>query len=232
MKEYNVKKMLEIWSTGSSISAQNPFPGNIGDSESIEGVEDLALDGGSKSSQDLNTNILGPSDPENIPGPDKKYVKEAEGDVTKTNAPTEVPKKEPPMTTPDMQMDPSMMQNPGMGGGEAGMDPSMMGMGMGASGPTDTFEVGRIYELKKIYSRLVSMQSYLSATTDVNLIKLRNYIANTIDLFRTLISNIELYKDRLDEIIVIFYKVVDNVYLVLSKYYKDNDSGKMIQAIE
>ena len=33
-----------------------------------------------------------------------------------------------------------------------------------------------------------------------NLIKLRNYVSNTMDLFRTLISNIALYKDRLDEI--------------------------------
>jgi hypothetical protein len=99
-------------------------------------------------------------------------------------------------------------------------------------GPTSTFDVGRVYELKKIYSRLVSMQSYLAGTTDPNLIKLRNYVAGSMDLFRTLISNIALYKDRLDEIIIVFYKVVDNVYSILSKYYKDKDSGKMVQAIE
>ena len=76
------------------------------------------------------------------------------------------------------------------------------------------------------------MQSYLAGTTDVNLIKLRNYVSQTMDLFRTLISNIALYKDKLDEIIVVFYKVVDNVYVILSKYYKDTGSGKTVQAIE
>ena len=76
------------------------------------------------------------------------------------------------------------------------------------------------------------MQSYLAGTTDPNLIKLRNYVSSTIDLFRTLISNVTLYKDRLDEIIVVFYKVVDNVYEILSKYYKDKDIGKMVQAVE
>ena len=168
----------------------------------------------------------------------KKPVTEAPGDIATTKPapkPTNTPPKEPPMVTPDMKMDPSMMGSPPSGGMDpsmAGGDPSMMGMGMETPGPTDAGEVGRIYELKKIYSRLVSMQSYLAGTTDVNLIKLRNYVSNTMDLFRTLISNIALYKDRLDEIIIVFYKVVDNVYVILSKYYKDTDSGKMIQAIE
>ena len=231
MKKYDLKKMLDEWGS-SSIASTNPFPGTESDPED---VEDLTSDDGSKSSPDLATNFPGPSDPENMPGPDKKKLNiEEAADQLTPKEPKEP--KTPPMTTPDMKMDPSMMGSGppvGAAGGDMGMDPSMMGMGM-QTGPADTFEVGRIYELKKIYSRLVSMQSYLSGTTDVNLINLRNYVSNTMDLFRTLISNIALYKDKLDEIIVTFYKVVDNVYVILSKYYKDNTTGNdiMVKAIE
>jgi hypothetical protein len=177
------------------------------------------------------TNMPGPSDPENRPGPDRKKLNMKEADEI---APPK-PKPTPPPSTPDMTMSTGREMGTPMDsmGGEEGMDPSMMGMGM-PTGPADSFEVGRIYELKKIYSRLVSMQSYLSGTTDPNLIKLRNYVSNTMDLFRTLISNVALYKDNLDEIIVTFYKVVDNVYVILSKYYKDNTNGNdvMVKAIE
>ncbi len=226
MKNYNINKMLDEWGS-SSIASQNPFP-NVGDPED---VEDLTTDDGSKVSPDLATNFPGPSDPENRPGPDKKKLNIEEADELEPK-----PSKPDPL---DMKMNPSMMGSPPPGGAAGmdpsmmGMDPSMMGMGM-PTGPASSQEVGRIYELKKIYSRLVSMQSYLAGSTDVNLIKLRNYVSNTIDLFRTLISNIALYKDNMDDIIVTFYKVVDNVYVILSKYYKDNTTGNdiMVRAIE
>jgi len=238
MKKYDINKMLEEWGS-TSMSTIGPFPGTEKDPED---VDDLTADEGSKGSMDLNTHFPGPSDPENIPGPDRKKlnIKEA-GEIVDTNKPAPTPKdkgpaKEPPMTAPDMKTPLGMGGDPSMGGMDssmAGGDPSMMGMGI-TPGPADSGEVGRVYELKKIYSRLVSMQSYLAGTTDVNLIKLRNYVSNTMDLFRTLISNIALYKDRLDEIIVVFYKVVDNVYVILSKYYKDNTNGNdvMVQALE
>jgi len=238
MKKYNINKMLKEWG-GSSIASQNPYDSADG---SPEDVEDLTGDNGEAGAgiSDLTTNYPGPSNPKNIPGSDReKVMKEAPGDIMSTSKkPTmpsnKPPKKEPPMVTPDMKMDPSMM-GPDPSGNMSGVDPNMMDpsmMGMGVSGPMDSGEVGRVYELKKIYSRLVSMQSYLAGTTDINLIKLRNYVSNTMDLFRTLISNIALYKDKLDEIIVVFYKVVDNVYVILSKYYKDNTTGKMVQAVE
>jgi len=229
MKKYNIKKMLDEWGS-SSIASVNPFPGTDEDPMDVEDLvgADDSEDLGSKTSPDLTTNFPGPANPENHPGADNKQLNIKEADELVP------PKPKPKMVTPDMAtssgMDPSMA---GMDPSMAGMDPSMMGMGM-QTGPTDSQGVGRVYELKKIYSRLVSMQSYLSSSTDVNLIKLRNYVSNTMDLFRTLISNIALYKDNLDEIIIAFYKVVDNVYVILSKYYKDNTNGNdvMVRAIE
>jgi len=239
MKKYDLKDILEVWSTG-NLSTNDPLPAPEGSPEDVENL--VGNDNGpSGTGTEINNFTQGPTDPQNIPGADRtKVVKEAPGDPVSTTSPATPPKPKPPktpsMATPDMKVssgsmggDPSMS---GMDPSMAGGDPSMMGMGMETPGPSTTQEVGRVYELKKIYSRLVSMQSYLAGTTDINLIKLRNYVSNTMDLFRTLISNIALYKDRIDEIIVIFYKVVDNVYMILSKYYKDNNTGRMVKAVE
>lgn len=221
MKKYDTDSMLEIWSTGSSLSSEDPYPSSPTD---VENTEDLA----SMGSSDLTTHTPGPDGYDINKSIHKKSTKITEAETPpEEEIPTQAPAP-PPQEVPS-QGDPSMMQDPSMMGGA--QDPSMMGMAP-PEGPTSTFDVGRVYELKKIYSRLVSMQSYLAGTTDPNLIKLRNYVSGTMDLFRTLISNIALYKDRLDEIIIVFYKVVDNVYAILSKYYKDKDSGKMVQAIE
>ena len=214
MKKYNINKMLEAWSSLSSISSADPFPAAETDVDPGE-VMDTKSD-----NFETNTDA---NDPYEV----NKYPLQ----VAEAAPPEEEPPVDPSMQDPSM--DPSM-QDPSMAGG-APMDPSMAGGAPGMPpmpGPTSDFEVGRIYELKKIYSRLVSMQSYLSGTTDPNLIKLTNYVSNSMDLFRTLISNIALYKDRLDEIIITFYKVVNNVYQILSKYYKDKNTGRMVQAIE
>ena len=116
------------------------------------------------------------------------------------------------------------------GGIEAGEDPMAAGMGMDIpgqedQGPTSPKEVGRIYELRKIHSRLVSIESYLSSSTDPKLLKLRNYVSQAIELFDTLVSNITLYKDKTDEIIVMFYSFLKTVYTILSEYY--NKKKKM-----
>lgn len=219
MKRYNFNGMLESWSTGASLSSNDPFPAPSNDSGDEN--EDIINQGTS----DMTTNV---------PGPDGYDINKSIHKKSLQVTEAEVPPEEEEV--PPEQMDPSMMQDPSMAAGDpnaaGAQDPSMMGGMPPPVGPTSTFDVGRVYELKKIYSRLVSMQSYLAGTTDPNLIKLRNYVAGTMDLFRTLISNIALYKDKLDEIIVVLYKVVDNVYSILSKYYKDKDSGKMVQAIE
>jgi len=218
MKDYNVCNILDEWYSTGNLSLGSPYPASTTDPQDVEELS--GGDSGPSGTTNITTNMPAPNDPENIPGPDKKkVVKEAGAEPVNTTTPAPTPQEAP--------MDPSLM----------GQDPSLMGqdpslMGMATPGPTNTFEVGRIYELKKIHSRLVSMQSYLTGTTDPNLIKLRNYVSKSIDLFRTLISNITLYKDRLDEIIIVFYKVVDNVYVILSKYYKDKDSNKMVQAVE
>jgi len=99
-----------------------------------------------------------------------------------------------------------------------------MGVGMGGLGmeqeePLTSNEIGRVYELKKIYSRLASVEKYLIRTTDQSILELRGYISSAINLFEIVISNFPQFKDRVDEIIVVFYEFLDVVYTSLKKYF-------------
>lgn len=117
----------------------------------------------------------------------------------------------------DGSMDPSMGMDPNMG-----MDPSM-GMGQDPNAipkPTSSEEVGRIIELKKIMNRLVSIEAYLSSSFDPNLLKVRELVAQSLDLFQIMMANYSLYKDEIDERIISYYKFIEKVYIILQKYYK------------
>jgi hypothetical protein len=135
----------------------------------------------------------------------------------------------------DLTGDPNI---PGTNPTEAppGMDPNAMGMGgMGAIPGMDSMgqqqltsnEIGRVYELKKIYSRLTSIESYLSSSTDEALLHLRTIISRAIDLFDLVIINFTQYKEQIDEIIVMFYKFLDITYALLRDYYAREAKGEL-----
>ena len=121
------------------------------------------------------------------------------------------------------------------GGGGAYQDPYAMGAGGGlptgvedidpmTGQPKMTLEVvGKVYELKKIYSRLLAVQSQLSFSSDVNLLQLRKFITKAIDLFETVISNIGVYKKEIDDIIIMYYKFLEEIYALMKKFYKDKE---------
>lgn len=186
------------------------------DGDDIEDVDDFI--GGDSGTHYKTTTSIGEQE---VTAPPPEEMEAPPEDIPADNP---VP---PPINAPP-PMD-SAEANPAALPGDpaaAGMDPSMGGMGgMPGEGPQTPGEVGRIYELKKIHSRLVSVQSYLSTSTDVNLIKLRDRVFEAVELFRTMISNIDLFKDKLDTIIVMFYKFLDQTYITLSKFYKNKDTG-------
>ncbi len=131
----------------------------------------------------------------------------------------------------DEEQDVNMMgqgQDPNMMGGQY-QDPNMMG-GQNFMPPTgapqSSEEVGRIYELKKIYSRLVSVESYLSSLFSSKLLKVRDLVVQTISLFETVISNFSLYKSKIDDIIIDFYEFIEKVYLSVANYYKKTSDYK------
>lgn len=115
---------------------------------------------------------------------------------------------------PEEGMDPNTQP-----GGMPGEDPSMMGGTPEAQALTQN-QLGRMYELKKIYSRLSSVESFLSRTTDDNILEIRKMVSNAIDLFELVISNFEQYKENVDEIIITYYKFLDVVYDSIRTHFK------------
>lgn len=91
----------------------------------------------------------------------------------------------------------------------------------------DTGEIGRIYELKKIFSRLISLESFLSEAGDEILIKLSSYTSEAINLFKLVIDNIDQFIDEIDNIIILFYEFLQISYNLVSKIYnKKYDDDK------
>jgi len=154
-------------------------------------------------------------------GPFREQEEEEEAPPEELGEVPEDPGAEPednPMEDPGA--DP--MADPAAGGDmEGGMDASMDPMGGEDKGPQSPEEVGRVYELKKIHSRLVSIESHLSGCSSEELVELRGFVSRALELFDSLISNVDLYKDKLPDIIVTYYKFLDAVFLKLKKHYKE-----------
>jgi len=93
--------------------------------------------------------------------------------------------------------------------------------------PKDPETLGRIYELKKIYSRLVSVESFLDDVSEPMLLKLRNFVSESIELFQLMINNVDTFKNKVDEIIVLYYKFLRIVYELLKQFYeRENQEDK------
>ncbi len=81
-------------------------------------------------------------------------------------------------------------------------------------------DIGKTYELKKIYTRLISVEKFLNEIDEDKLEYLKNYTKKAIELFHILISNFKSYKDNINDIIIMYYKFIDSLYFDLNKYYK------------
>ena len=123
----------------------------------------------------------------------------------------------------DVAAEPAMGDEAGMGdiGGMGGMGDTGMGMpGMEQEEPKTAGQLGRIYELKKIYSRLTSIESYLGNESASELLEIRNLVSKAIELFEVVSSNFDSYKEQLDDIIVTYYKFILEVYKEVESYFK------------
>jgi len=115
------------------------------------------------------------------------------------------------------------------GMGDIGTDAGMGGMGAGfgqQEEPLKASEVGRVYELKKIYSRLTSIESYLGNESASELLELRNYVSQAIELFEVISANFPSFKDQLDEIIVTYYKFITKVYTEVKDFFQKESKAK------
>jgi hypothetical protein len=182
-------------------------------------------------------------DPDNADNkPDFPYIEDPEGYVT--HVPLEQDKlKEAEDDTPQKPIDAgeeagediAASPDAGMGAddggiGDTGMDTAgnmpgvegggeMPGMGEQEEEKLSANQLGRVYELKKIYSRLASVESFLTRTTDDNMLELRKLVSQSINLFELVISNYKQYKENVDEIIVTYYEFLDTLYESVKEYF-------------
>jgi hypothetical protein len=112
--------------------------------------------------------------------------------------------------------DPGGDMNLGGIGGIGGMDNTGM---FGQEEEKTPSQLGRIYELKKIYSRLTSIESYLANESDSQLMEVRNYVSQGIELFEIISANFNSYQDKLDEIIITYYKFILEIYETVKRRF-------------
>lgn len=147
-------------------------------------------------------------------------IREQEEGEAEVPAPTEVasdeipPEEGGPNETPEMG-DPGL----GMDVGDPGMPDPTAGM-PGMEEPKDPTELGRTYEMKKIYARLVSMNQYLADERSMKILRTKQNIAKAIDLFAVIGANPDSYKEKIDEIIVGYYKFLEAAYRKVKSFYK------------
>lgn len=95
------------------------------------------------------------------------------------------------------------------------------GYGIGNEEPQHTAkELGRIYELNKIYYRLYTINKILNNIPDPKISEIREMVSEAFDMFRMISNNVVTYKDMLDDVILKYYAFIGRVVLTLEKYFK------------
>ena len=115
----------------------------------------------------------------------------------------ELPATDPSTAAP---VDPNAgMMDPNMGMAGGMMDPMSAGL-LGMPEPLDPSSIGKMYILKKIYSRLLSVNENLSYLSSEKFEDLRKSVSEAIDHFQNVIANFDQFKDKLDEVIILFQR--------------------------
>ena len=81
-------------------------------------------------------------------------------------------------------------------------------------------DIIRKYELKKIHSKLNSIDNFLYNNNNFSndMIRIQKNVNTAIELFHFIIENLTMYKDKLDKIIEVFNKFIDEILSLLDKY--------------
>ena len=161
-----------------------------------------------------------------LPGGIKRKVKIKNDNIREEEEFEEEPAEEAPPeeqeeVPPEEQEE--VPPEPGPEGEDMGMDSSMgmdPGMGMGEEEEKNPKELGRIYELKKIYSRLTSIEGYLGTESADELLEIRHYVSQAIELFEVISANFNSYKDKLNEIIIMYYNFIQEVYKAVKEFHQ------------
>ena len=81
-------------------------------------------------------------------------------------------------------------------------------------------DLDKVFRLKKIYSRLISISKILDHHSDDKFEELRSDILEGIDLFHIIVSNFDNFKDSIDDIIESFYGLLKSSVKEIDKLTK------------
>lgn len=81
--------------------------------------------------------------------------------------------------------------------------------------------VDKVYRLKKIYAKLIAISRLLEYHSDPKFDVLRNEVLEAIDLFHIIVSNFDSFKDKIDDIIKSYYKLLQTSIEELDKLSKN-----------
>lgn len=118
------------------------------------------------------------------------------------------------------QPDPNAAFNDPYGGQDPSMIDGMDPYGQPVEIKTST-ELGRIYELNKIYYRLYTINKFLKNVSDEKLQSIKKMVSEAFDIYRLILNNIDSYKDKVDDIILKYYEFISNLVLIIDDYYKN-----------
>ena len=90
----------------------------------------------------------------------------------------------------------------------------------GMEGETTLEDVGKMYELKQIHYRLIAVRNHLEIFVEEEFDEVKNTLTKAIVLFDLVIDNYDKYKEKIDEIIITYYKFIQDVYELTKKKYK------------
>lgn len=87
--------------------------------------------------------------------------------------------------------------------------------------PTQLIQIkvslGRIYELKKIYSKLLSISKLLNIRSNVKYSELETEVDEALDMFHIISLNLDKFQPKIDTIIVEFYRFIKKALEELEK---------------
>ena len=106
--------------------------------------------------------------------------------------------------------DPTSQMIPGMGGMINSVNP-MTGLPMEVQPSKTPTAIGRIYMLKKLYYRLSLLDNILRNCPDVEMSEIARITAEAFEIFRIIIQNMKVYKDKIDDVIVDYYMLIRDV---------------------
>jgi len=79
---------------------------------------------------------------------------------------------------------------------------------LSALGLKSNIDLGRLYLMKKIYVKLVSLRDNLKSLSSTELEESKDLINSAIEHFSDVVNNYELYKDKIDNILDIYQKFI------------------------